>query len=61
MPLDLIHYLNQYWLLISEVLWHSPENNFTASAQASSLQNEFENYTFKITGTGSATYPDPVS
>ena len=23
------HYLNQYWLMISEVLWHSPDNNFT--------------------------------
>ena len=23
------HYLNQRWLMISEVLWHSPDNNFT--------------------------------
>ena len=23
------HYLNQCWLMISEVLWHSPNNNFT--------------------------------
>ena len=23
------HYLNQCWLIISEVLWHSPESNFT--------------------------------
>ena len=30
-----IYYLNQCWFVISEVLWHSP--------------NEFENYTFKIT------------
>ena len=22
------HYLNQCWLIISEVIWHSPENNF---------------------------------
>ena len=42
------HYLNQYWLLISEILWHSPESNFTASTQATNLFNEFENYTFKI-------------
>ena len=31
------HYINQCWLLISEVLWHSPENNFTLSAQATIL------------------------
>ena len=23
------HYLNQCWLMMSEVLWHSPDNNFT--------------------------------
>ena len=45
-------YLNQSWFLISAVLWHSPESNFTAaSAQATILHNEFENYTFKITAT----------
>ena len=27
------HYLNQYWLLISDVLWNSPTSNSTASAQ----------------------------
>ena len=27
------HYLNQCWLLISEVFWHSPEDSFTESAQ----------------------------
>ena len=42
------HYLNQYWLLISEVLWHSP---VSASAQATIMYHEFENYTFIITGT----------
>ena len=47
----LCHYLNQCWLLISEVLWHSSESNFTASAQATVLYNEFENYSFKITAT----------
>ena len=45
------HFLNQCWLLISEVLWHFPESNFTASAQATMLHNKFENYTF---------YPRPV-
>ena len=23
------HYLNQCWLMISDVLWHSPDSNFT--------------------------------
>ena len=32
-----IHYLDQCWILISEVLWHSPEGNFTASAHATIL------------------------
>ena len=31
------HYLSQFWFLISEVLWHAHENNFTASAQATNL------------------------
>ena len=44
------HYLNQCYLLTSEVLWHSPQNNFAASAPATILY-EFENYTSKITAT----------
>ena len=28
------HYLNQCWLLVSEVLWHSPKSNFTVNDQA---------------------------
>ena len=40
------HYLNQCWLFtnISEVLymWNSPENNFSASARATTLENEFK-------------------
>ena len=27
------HYLNQCWLIISEVLWHSPQNKFIGIAQ----------------------------
>ena len=27
------YYLNQLWLSISEVLWHSPEGNFIGNAQ----------------------------
>ena len=45
------HYMIQCWSLISEALWHSPESNFTVSAQAIIQCNEFENYTFKITAT----------
>ena len=29
------HYMKQCWLLISEVLWLSPDDNFTVSSQAS--------------------------
>ena len=43
------HYLNQCWPFISEVLWHSPQTNFRAKAQACILDDELENYTFKIT------------
>ena len=43
------HYLNQCWLLISEVLWHSSERNSTARAQAIILHNELESYILKIT------------
>ena len=35
------HYPNQCWLLIGEVLWHSPESNFTASTQTTIPYNEF--------------------
>ena len=43
------HYLNQCWLIISEVLWHSPRANFTGNAQAIYPWYKFENYLFKIT------------
>ena len=39
------HYLDQCWPPITEVLWHSYEDNFTASAQANI--HEIENYSFK--------------
>ena len=38
------HYLNQGLLLISEVLWHSFESNFTTNVQSPILHNEFEHY-----------------
>ena len=40
--------LNYCWY---EAMWHSPESNFTVSAQATILYNEFENHTFEIAAT----------
>ena len=45
------HYLNQCWLIIGEVLWNSPEHNFTKNPQTTCPWYEFENYQFKITPT----------
>ena len=45
------HHLNQFWFLISQVLWHSPKYNFTTSAQATIQYKEFENDTFENTAT----------
>ena len=45
------HQLNQCWLLIRQVQWHSLGSNFTVSAQTSILYNEFENYSFAIIAT----------
>ena len=45
------NYLNQCWLMISKILWHSPESNFTTIAHATILYNAFKNHTFKITAT----------
>ena len=47
------HYLNQHWLLNDEVLWHSLQSNFTASASATIHYNEYGYYTLKITATSS--------
>ena len=43
--------LISYWLLISAVLWHSPQRNYGVSTQTTILYNEFENHIFKITAT----------
>ena len=45
------HYLNQCWLLISNVPWHSHESNCTASAPTNILHSKFQNYTFEIAAT----------
>ena len=42
------HYLNQSWLLIGEVWWHSQESNFIVNARDFILHNGFYNHTFKI-------------
>ena len=44
------NYLNQCWLLISDVLLHLPESNVTASTQAKQLFscNGFEIHSFKF-------------
>ena len=43
------HYLNQFYPIISEVLRHSPESNFTGNASDIHAWYEFENYYIKIT------------
>ena len=45
------HYLNQCWLTIRVVLWHSSEGNFSGNAQDICPGYEFENLWFKITVT----------
>ena len=45
------HHLNQCWLSMREVLWHSEESDFAVSAEATFLYKEFENHTFRITAT----------
>ena len=43
------HYLNQCWLIINEVLWHSLEDRFAGNAQDSYPWYEFDYYWTKIT------------
>ena len=38
------HYLNQCWLMISGVLWHSPDSKFTENTQDIYRWNEFKIY-----------------
>ena len=38
------HYLNQCWILVSGVQWHSLEGNFAASTQATIWKSYFWNY-----------------
>ena len=41
------HYLDQCWLMISEVLWHSPDSNFTENTLDIYHWNDFEIYSFE--------------
>ena len=41
------HYLDQCWLMVSEVLWQSPDSNFTENTKDIYLWNEFEIYSFE--------------
>ena len=42
------HYMNQCWLIISQVLWYSPKSNFIGIAEDINLGNKPDNYTYKI-------------
>ena len=42
------HYLNQCWLLNSEVSWQSPEGNFAGNSKDAYPWYESENYKFNI-------------
>ena len=42
------HYLNQWWLIISKVQWHSSEGNFTAGISVINHCNWLEKYSPKI-------------
>ena len=45
------HYLKQCWLIISQDLWHLPEDNFRWNGQYIYPWYEFENHWFKVTAT----------
>ena len=45
------HFLNQCWVLISEILWHPPEGDFVVNTQTIYPWYKFENYLSKMTAT----------
>ena len=45
------YYLNQNWLIISKVIWHSFESNFIVGKQSIILYDDFENHILEITVT----------
>ena len=42
------HYLNQCWLIISKVHWHSSEGNFAKDTSVTNHWNQLENYFSQI-------------
>ena len=48
---------NQCWLIVSEILWHSPLGNFTGNVYDIYPTCEFENYQFNTAGI----LPEPIS
>ena len=42
------HYLNQCWLIVSEVQWQSPGSNFTRDISVMNHKNYIENYLSKL-------------
>ena len=48
-----MHYLNQCWLIINEILWHSPEDDFSITSQDIYPWYECENHTLKTISTSS--------
>ena len=42
------HYLNQCWLVISKVLWHSSDGIVMRRSEDTNQQNKIENYIFRI-------------
>ena len=42
------HYLNQFWLIISKVLWHSWEGITMRRSEHTNQYNKIENYIFRI-------------
>ena len=42
------HYLNQCWLIINRVQWHSSEGNFIRDTSAINCWNQLDNYLSKI-------------
>ena len=43
------HYLNQCWLIISKVLWHSSEDIIIRKFEDTNQYSKIEDYNFKIT------------
>ena len=51
------YYMNQHWLIIKEVFWHSPEGNFTENAQENYPRYELEHYAnLRLTHWGQVTH-----